>query len=343
MATAFEAEIAEQPEVARRVLADRAAAVDVAERLRRLRPPAVLLAGRGSSHNAALYGRYLLEVRWGVPVSIAAPSVYTLYESRPRVAGLCAIGISQSGRSPDVAEVVAAARAAGAFTVAITNDEASELATAADVTLPCLAGPERSVPASKTYFATLLRLAQLAEALQPSADLAGALQAVPGVIVEALEAARRQSGRLAEALSAPPLVVGRGYQLATASEAALKITETSGLAAQPFSPADLLHGPIAAVVGDRPALLLEPEDRTLPGVRALAATLRRRGARLLHVAEQPVAERGEPELVLPRAPHETLSPLTFAPAAQLLALALALARGLDPDRPAGLSKVTVTR
>lgn len=341
----FAREIDEQPRVASVLAADPGPAEAAATAIRRRDPVAAVLVGRGTSYHAALYARYLLEVRNHLPVATAAPSVYTLYGGRPDLRRFVVVGVSQSGESSDVDEVLVVARRSGALTIGITNHPNSRLAAASDVVLPCLAGPEVSVPASKTYLASLVRLAQLSQALEPEPAFRTGLAELPDLLASALEQAHRDTA-VVGIHSAPPIFLGRGYQLGTALEMALKVTETSGLAAQAFSEADFLHGPIAQVGADRPVLLLEPYDRTRAIMEQLATRLRSRGARLIHVVEGPDPSgrgRGEPVLGVPRSPHEALAPILFAPTAQLLALHVARALGKDPDHPAGLTKLTETR
>ncbi len=344
----FEGEILEQAEVTRSQAADRVdqvrgAAAAITER----GPAGFVIAARGTSDHAATYAKYLLELRNHAVVSLAAPSAFSLYHQAPRVDRFCVIGISQSGASVDICSVVEEARGQGALTIALTNDVASRLAQAADHVLPLGAGQERSVPASKTYTATLFLLAMLSDALTPDPGFAAGLQRVPEAIQQVLDA--RRDGvvsRLAEALDAPRLaVLGRGFHLATAQEIALKIMETSYAVAEARSVADFQHGPLAIIEPGFPVLLLEAEGPALAEMRALSAQLQGLGARVARFTDQAVPERGAHALSwsLALGLPEPLTVIPFAVAGQLLALEIARRRGYDPDRPRSLRKVTITR
>jgi glucosamine--fructose-6-phosphate aminotransferase (isomerizing) len=310
----------------------------------------VLLVARGSSDNAARYAGYLWGSRLGMPVTLALPSLHSVYGARLDLSRHAVVAVSQSGASPDVVGVVEQARQAGRPTLAVTNATGSPLAEAADVVLDLGAGPERSVAATKTYTSSLLALALLAVALdqvrdphrEDLADLAG--------VPDALEAAVRGTTGIDRAVRVlatadRAVCVGRGLNLATAHETALKLTELTGTLVAPYSPADLLHGPVAAVGPDVPAVLLAPAEPATASVLEVAEELLRRGAPVVVVApdgaELPdgVVHVGLPaDAALPA----WLSPLSTVVAGQLLGLALAQARGVDVDRPGGLSKVTRT-
>jgi glucosamine--fructose-6-phosphate aminotransferase (isomerizing) len=335
----FLEEIRSQPEVlARRLDQGWAAVEEVAARLRRERPAALMVAARGSSDHAATYAKYLFEIRNRIPVALAAPSAFTVYGSPPRLAGLAVLAISQSGASPDVAAVVEEARRQGRPAFALVNDARSRLGRAAEVVIPMGAGRERSVPASKTYTSSLLCLAMLSCALDPDPAFRAAIEAVPAAVAEALASG---AGRLADGVEGRRLaVIGRGYQLATAQEVALKVTETSYLLAEARSVADFMHGPIAAVDPELPVLLLEAGGPALADMRRLEKRLESDGACLLRIGDtlRPDARSVRVRTGLP----ESLTPIPFAAAGQLFAHALAARRGLDPDRPRGLRKITET-
>jgi glucosamine--fructose-6-phosphate aminotransferase (isomerizing) len=339
-------EIREQPGVIAR-LCDLAAPQcrALGRRLRARRPSSVVLAARGSSDNAALYGRYLIETQWGLPTSLAAPSVVTLYHARLRLRSALVVALSQSGASVDIVEFLIGARARGALTVGITNHERSPLAHAAHETILLSAGPERSVAATKTYTAQLTVLSLLiAEAagaqglVRRHRGLAEAADRVLGVEDRVCEIAHRWRG-IRECL-----VTSRGYNFSTAREAALKLKETCYVAAEPMSSADLLHGPIAIVEPGFPALLIAPPGRTLAHLTAIAGRLRRRRAGVITVSSNPALLRiAEFPVEIPAVVDEPLSPHLYVLPLQLLAYHLARARGLDPDRPRGLRKITRVR
>ncbi len=333
-------EIGEQPECVERLLLEEGPRVRAIGRsLGRRRPPFVLVVARGTSDNAARYAQYAFGHAVGLPVALAAPSLTTLYHRRLRLKRALVLGISQSGRSPDVVETVAAARREGALTLALVNDSASPLARAAAEVLPLHAGEERSVAATKTYTAELAAVALLAAAMAEGSTLLEGLRAIPPAMARALTV-EEQARRAAATLVTPrrAVVLARGINYPTAHEVALKLKELALLLAEPYSSADFRHGPIAMAEPDLPVLLISPPGSAASReLAALARALRRRGSPVL-----PLGPNGRGALVCPRVP-EILSPLVAILPGQLLAFHAALARGLDPDRPRGLRKITATR
>jgi glucosamine--fructose-6-phosphate aminotransferase (isomerizing) len=329
--------------VAARLLADAAALEPIAAAIKRAQPMAIMLAARGSSDHAALYAKYLFQARNRIPVALAAPSLFTHYAVPPRLERFCVIGISQSGASPDVAAVLEEARRQGAVTVALTNAAGSPLAAAADFAVALQAGEEQSVPASKTYTASLLAIALLSQALDPAPDFQEALEHVPDAMRAAL-ASEDQAERMGNSIAAENLVVlGRGFNLATAEELALKLTETSYVMARAWSAADFLHGPIAIAEDRFPLILVESPGPTLADTRQLAARLHSSGCHVRQLADGTDRLPDATSAILFNSGlPEALTPLSLAIAAQLLAYHLALARGRDPDRPRSLKKVTQT-
>lgn len=339
----FRDEIAEQPAVVQRLLDQASAIARIGAAIRARRPVGVVIAARGSSDHAAVYAQYLLQQRNRIPVALAAPSLHTHYGTPPRVEGFCVIGISQSGAAPDVTAVVGDARRQGAITVAITNEPDSRLAAAADFAIPLLANAERSVPASKTYTATLMAIALLSQAIDPDEGFEAGLRAVPGALRQALGCAPEAAAAAGWLLSGRIIVLGRGFNLATAEELALKITETSYALARAWSAADFPHGPMALIESGFPIIVLEARGPTLEDTRRLAARLRAQSCTLVQVADGTDRLDGaSASVLLASGLPESLSPLPLAVASQLLALELALARGLDPDRPRSLDKITRT-
>lgn len=304
----------------------------------------VLLIARGSSDNAAVYGRYLAEIHAGRMAALAAPSVATAYRSPVDLTGVLAVALSQSGRTEEIGETLQWARAGGARTVAVTNDAESPLAHLADVALVTRAGVERAVPATKTYTTALAALAVLGLALREDARLRAALDAVPAAVEAALataEDADALAGRMAGATSI--VVSGRGFAYSTALELAIKCKETCYLAASGLSYADLLHGPIAAVDADTPALLVAADDGpVLSGVVALAGRLRAVGVPTYSIGGgSALAAACDAGLAGPALP-ECLAPIALVVPGQLVVEALARRLGIDPDVPRGLRKVTQT-
>lgn len=341
-----ETEIREQPEVLGRLLREgREQAEAIADGIRERAPRYVVIAARGSSDNAARYAQYLLGAHNRLPVCLATPSLFTAYGAGPSLAGALVIGVSQSGRSPDIVSVLEAGRRDGSLTVAITNEPGSPLAGAAEHVLPLLAGSERAIAATKTYTTSLAALAMLSAALEGRASRWAELEAVPALVRAAIEANAALPEKVARYRYAEHfVVVGRGFNYSTAFEVALKMKETSYLVAEPYSPADLLHGPVAMIDRGFPVLVVAASGRVLADLSALVDKLDERHADLVAISDDPaVLARAGIALPLPTGVPEWLSPLVAVAAGQLFAVGLARCRGLDPDQPRGLSKVTETR
>jgi len=342
-------EIGEQPEVLRRTiaaLAEPAAEVAALVRARGIRT--IVTAGRGSSHNVARYATYALGVQAGLLVADSAPSLMTAYGRRPALEGTLLLAVSQSGAGEDIRAVAAAARAAGAPVVAITNEPAAAILAEADVALVTPAGSERSVPATKTYTAAMVAVTAIAGALddRPGAvgneDLAGLADAVARVIGREPDLAAIGEGL---AGTRRCVVLGRGFNRSSAAEIALKIQETSYVSAQDYGARDFLHGPVAVVEAGFEVLAVVAAGPTAAAVCDGAARAAGLGARVTLLADGPPESDvgGSDAIVLDLGLREELTPVAFAVAGQLVALHLALAGGYDPDRPRGLTKVTSTR
>jgi glucosamine--fructose-6-phosphate aminotransferase (isomerizing) len=307
------------------------------ERLRPFAPHAVVTCARGSSDHAATFAKYLIETRLHVLTSSAAPSVSSVYESTPNLDGTLFLAISQSGASPDLLATVRAAKDAGALVVALVNAESSPLALTADFTVPLCAGMERSVAATKSYIASLTAIIQLVASWARDTELLNALQGAPELLERAWQL--DWSAAVSRLRSASDLyVLGRGLGLGVAQETALKFKETCGLHAEAVSSAEVRHGPMALIRAGFPVLMLAQGDETRSGVESLAAELAVRGADVM------VAGSNVPRaLVLPTQPaHPALEPMLMVQSFYRMVNALALARGLNPDRPPFLNKVTET-
>ncbi len=304
----------------------------------------MVIAARGSSDNAARYAQYLFGAHNRLPVSLATPSLYTIYGSGPSLEGALVIGVSQSGRSPDIVAVLEAARRDGSLAVAITNDPGSPLAQAADQVLPLSAGVERAVAATKTYSTSLGALAMLSTALDGDAARFRELERVPELVQAAIDANASLQDQVARYRYAEQfVVVGRGFNYSTAFEVALKMKETSYVVAEPYSPADLLHGPVAMIDRGFPALVIAPSGRVLADLQSFVGTLEERHAEIVAISDdESLRARARVGLPLPSGVPEWISPIVAIVPGQLWAVALATTRGLDPDRPRGLSKVTET-
>ncbi len=334
-------EIREQPAALSHTLeAGREAAIRLVAEAKRRDVRFIVLAARGTSDNAATYAKYLFQITCGIPVALAAPSVHTLFDANVAYRDALVIGVSQSGMGEDINEVVTQARKSGALTAAITNTESSDLAQIAEYVLPCHAGVEQAVAATKSYTTTLAVFALLAALWSGNTDLTENLPHIAEHAERTLEAVGGPTRQLAQTLihAERMLAVARGLHLCTAIEASLKIAETTYTTTQAFSSADLLHGPIASVATRTPCLLFLPRGKTAETMSDVAGKLEAKGARVLRLAAE-----GEADIPLTDPGTELLSPLLDILPAQLLAYHLTVARGLDPDHPRGLSKITITR
>ena len=325
--------------IARLMSADGAAYASLAEDLRNNAPGAMLTVARGSSDHAAHFMAYLMMARLGRLVTSLPMSIVTLYQSRLRCEGLVAFAFSQSGRSPDLTAPIASVRAGGARTVCFVNDVASPLAQASQWVFALHAGSETSVAATKSYIAQLVAGARVVATWQQDSMLLAALAQLPADLENALRQ-QWQQAFVAVLRDADRLyVIGRGTGLAAAMEAALKFKEVSGIQAEAFSGAELRHGPMALVYEGYPLLILAPPGPAQADLLNLAEDMRGKGARVLLAA--PAGTPGA-ELPLACSSAEDLNPVlaiqSFYPAVE----ALARARGLDPDRPRNLAKVTRT-
>ncbi len=335
-------EIREQPEVLERILNEGWPEARSASRaLREGRLRSVMIAARGTSDNAALYAKYLFEVLLGLPTALASPSVFTLYESRMNLEGVLVVGLSQSGESQDVLETVRRSGELGARTLAVTNNEASAMAEAAQHHLFLRAGKEESVASTKTYTAELLVLYLLASALKGEESLGNEVRGMPKLLREVLEVSWEGTERYRYADYM--VVTSRGYNLATAEEAALKLMETSYVVAQAFSAADLRHGPIAMIGQDFPVVVIAPPGKVQPDLHVLVDGLKDRGAEFVAISnDSSILGTASAKFEVRARCTDELSPILYAVPIQLFAESLAHMKGLDPDSPRGLSKVTET-
>ncbi len=341
----LETELRAQPEALGRLLeGQRDAAREAAKLFRGRDIRYVLVASRGSSSNAARYAQYLLGRAHRVPVMFATPSLYTIYGQPPRLDGGLVIGISQSGASPDVVAVLAEARRQGRPTLALTNDPGSPLAEAAEVVLPLEAGEEHAVAATKTYTNSLGAVALLFSEIGRDAVAREELARMPEAMAAQIERSLGDPVAFEGYRDAVGLtVVARGVNYGTAFEIALKIRELSGLMTEAYSPADLMHGPIAAIQPGWPVVVIAPNGPARPTVEEVLPPLRARGARLIAVSDvRAVLRRAETPLPLVPGVPEWLSPLTAVVPGQVMALRLTLLRELDLDKPRGLRKITLT-
>jgi glutamine---fructose-6-phosphate transaminase (isomerizing) len=343
----FLAEIREQPEALARLLAAAEEFERVAAEIHERQATTIRMVGHGSSDNAASYGVYAFGLLPGWTALRDSISLTVYYGAELDMSGCTVLALSQSGRTPDVVQYVERARALGAFSVAITNDSRSELATVADSVLPLSAGPEQAVAATKTYTNQVAALGLLAacaagsgprfvEELRGVGDLMSALLPEVEARIPAVAMPFAYAGRM--------FVVGRGAEFATAREIALKLLETCRVAAEPLTATDLAHGPVAALDPLFPVWAIASDDETLPAVLEAAARAREAGATLVASGNAAHAVEGaDYTLPVPRPSSPLLAPLLSVVPGQLFAWALARTKGLDPDEPRGLSKVTLAR
>ncbi len=339
-------EIAAQPEVAQRLLDREGGRIGrMAASIRRAGLRSLFVVARGSSDNAGIYGKYLFGARNRMVTALAAPSLFTLYQRPPDLRGQLVLALSQSGESHDLGQVVQEAGRQGARTLVVTNRPRSPLARAADHVIPLHASAERSVAATKTYTAELLALAMLSAALDGRRADRRALERVPAALAGALDACVDMAPgveryRYLERM----VVIGRGFNYATAFELALKLKELAYVTAEPYSSADFRHGPIAVVQDGFAVLLIAPGGRTAADQRALIAVLQQRRAELLVISDlRELLAGAHTPLPIPKGLPEWLSPLACAVPGQLFARHLAAVRDCPLDTPRGLNKVTRTR
>ncbi|CAL9520680.1 Glutamine--fructose-6-phosphate aminotransferase [isomerizing] [Streptomyces sp. enrichment culture] len=353
-------EMAEQPAVLRRILDEGAPRIrETAERIAARGPRFVLLTARGTSDNAALYAKYLLEIQLGKPCGLTSMSTTTAYGARQDLTDCLVIAVSQSGGSPDLVASTRAAREAGAVTLAVTNNPGSPLAEAAEFHIDILAGPERALPATKTYTAELLSLYLLVEGLRAAGGDGGAgstggiaggafgsaAKALPD-LAESVLARRDEVRRLAARyrFAERMVITSRGYGYPTAKEAALKLMETSYIPALSYSGADLLHGPLAMVDNVSPVIAIVTDGRGGRALQPVLDRLKDRGADLVVIGPERQVTEASAGFVLPTGDvPEELQPILEILPLQMLAYEVTIARGQDPDAPRALAKVTETR
>ena len=337
-------EIAEQPAALAKTTAEERMKIErLGKSLKQRDIDLIVLIARGSSDNAALFGRYLLEITAGIPVSMSAPSVYTVYHAKLNLKHALVIGVSQSGEGEDINRVLESARASGAFTIGITNESSSSMVKLVDETLLMHGGRERSVAATKTFTGQMMLFYMLAAALAKD-GLAINYQTIPALAERALE----QKPAIVELVQRYVfmencVVVGRGLAYANAYEFALKLMETCYVVAERFSSADFLHGPVAMIERHFPVILFAPPGAMLAGTKELIERLHELRADTLSITgDLEAAARCSRSIIMPREIDEFLAPIPYIIPAQLFAALLAEAKGLDPDAPRSLSKITRT-
>lgn len=339
-------EIHQQPQVLSRLLANEQEAIkNLAEVVRQRQVSHVVIAARGTSDNAGRYAQYLLGAVNHLSVALATPSLFSIYQQMPRFGNALVIGISQSGQGPDIVAVLAEARRQGALTAAITNFADSELAQVADHVVGLHAGQEKSIAATKTYTSQLLAIAMFSASLAENPEMFDLLQQAPNMVAATLSM-EPEIGQIAQRYRYMRhcVVIGRGYNYATAFEMALKLKELTYTIAEPYSSADFLHGPMALIEPGFPAIVIAPSGVVLLELQQFMRTLQEREAEIVTISDDETSlGLARIPLRLPQSVPEWLSPVTAIIPGQLLAMHLAHVRDYDPDHPRGLRKVTQTR
>jgi glutamine---fructose-6-phosphate transaminase (isomerizing) len=342
----LEREIHEQPAVLSRLLLTQSGAIRaIAERVRARQLSTVFLAARGSSDNAGLYAKYVWGALNALPVALAAPSLFSVYQRPPSIGGALVVGISQSGQSPDIVGVLEEGRKQGAETLAIVNAPGSPLARTAESVIDISAGDEKAVAATKTYTAQLMAVAMLSAALAGDESKWEELARVPAAVQAVLDG-EAEIARRAERYRFMNhcVVLGRGFNYATAFEWALKLKELSYVVAEPYSSADFQHGPMALLERGFPVLAAAPSGAVFDDtVTLLQRMVRERFVELLVLSDRDEAlDLANMPVRLPSGIAEWLTPIVTVVAAQLFCLHLTRAKGLDTEAPRGLNKVTLT-
>lgn len=338
-------EIHEQPRVVARMLAEEKSNVnELAKTILGYGITHVVIAARGSSDNCARYAKYQLGASNQLSVALATPSLFTIYKQPPKFRDALVLGISQSGKSPDIIAVLEEAKRQGALTAVITNTPDSDLAKFGEYVINLHAGPERAVAATKTYTAEIAAIALLSVSLTKDKYMIDQLLHVPDHMSAALskkEGIEKIANDFRNITSG--VVIGRGYNYGTAFELALKLKELSYILMEPYSSADFMHGPFAMLNPGFPAIVLAPSGHMQLELLGFTKMLRERKANVILVSDHPEAKEYSPYvLTLPTSIPEWLTPFTTIIPGQLLALHMAQARGYDPDNPRAIKKITET-
>lgn len=339
-------EIYEQPMILNRLIKEQWPIIEeVAKKIKEQNYPTVIMAGRGTSDNVCRYAGYLWGAKNKLLVALALPSLFSLYHEPPSLLQSVVVGVSQSGQSPDIVSVLDEGRRQGAITVAITNNNSSPLSKAADYTINILSGEEKAVAATKTYTAQLLTIAMISCALTDDRKSRNELNNLEGWVEKILtqdliiKEIAYQHKNIEECV-----VLGRGYNYASAFEWALKLKELSFIAAEPYSSADFHHGPIAVIKNDFPVMVIAPKGKTLPSMNNCVKILKEElSAEIIAISnDRDLLHTSDHKISLPLNMPEWLSPIPSIIAGQLFAYHLTCAKGLDPEKPRTITKVTKT-
>jgi glutamine---fructose-6-phosphate transaminase (isomerizing) len=343
----LEREIGEQPESLAATIDSCAREIEALARDVRARDVNyIMIAARGSSDNAGVYAKYLFQAFNGLPVVMTTPSLYTFYHRPPRLKNVMVLGISQSGQSEDIVEVLADARKQGALTAVVTADAASPLAAQADHTLLLQTGHEKAVAATKTFTASLAILAGISVAVEKSDERRARIKELPELAARTIALAAVEAAARAERYRYMHrcVVISRGFCHGISMEIALKLKELTYVTAEPYSSADFLHGPMAMLEPGFPVILVAPSGTLLAHMKEFAGALVDRHSEIVAISDsKEILEMGITRLPISHGAPEWLSPILAVIPGQLFSLHLAIAKGIDPDSPRGLQKVTVTR
>ncbi len=339
-------EISEQPKVLENCMKQNQKTIEaIVAKLKERNIRHVIIAARGTSDHAAVYAKYIIEMKLGIPVALAAPSVFTLYNKTLSMEDSLVIGISQSGRAADVLEVLKAAKAQGAPTISVTNHEDSPLAQEAEFHLFCAAGLEKSVAATKTFTSEIYLMAQLVAYWAQDEAFKKELSEVPALLTKTINGAGQIESKVNRyRFMNECFVLARGVNYAIALEGALKIQETTYVRAKAYATSDFHHGPFAMIGDHMPVMVYAPKGESLNDIREMIHKLKNAGADLLIVSnDAETLALGDCTIEIPDVNNDLITPFINVVVGQMFACNLSLLRGLNPDAPRGLSKVTVTR
>lgn len=339
-------EIQEQPEVLERSFKSNQNMIkEIVKELKEHNINSVLVAARGTSDHAGIYGKYIIESEIGLPVSLAAPSIFTVYNKKMKLSNCLVIGLSQSGKAEDVLEVLKNANECGAITISITNNPTSPLAIEAKFHLFCDAGIEKSVAATKTCTTEMYLLAQLIAEWSGNEEIKKELSAIPKSITEMFTENENIKNKVERyRLMQECFVLARGINYPIAMEAALKIQETSYVRAKAYATSDFHHGPFAMIQKDMPVIVFAPDGPSLKDVADMIEKLKTSDAEIIIVSNnKEVLEMGNSSFEIPQTNNDIISPFYNVVFAQMFACHLSILKGLNPDEPRGLNKVTITK
>lgn len=339
-------EIMEQPRVLSKCLDKNSQTImAIVKTIKEREIHSVIIAARGTSDHAAVYGKYVIELMTGIPVSLASPSVFTLYEKTLKLKGSLVIGISQSGEAADVLEVIKGANKEGAVTVGITNFEDSPLATHSSFHLNCECGEEKSVAATKTFTAQMFLLASLVAEWTEDEDMKKALGLLPELITETFKISDQIINNVKRyRFMNECFVLARGINYAVALETSLKIQETTYVRAKAYASSDFHHGPFAMIDDNMPVFIFAPNGPSINDMTEMIKKLKDKGADITIISNnEEILKMGDCSFKIPQTASDMISPFINVVVAQMFACQLALAKGLNPDSPRSLNKVTITR